>query len=125
MASTVDTSEAGLLRCAGQAAEALGQGTAGIDIVLKESQFTDIHPIKVVPQSVENKDKIAILKDAYFAARGYSDAIVQVEGTLLDVDHNILIASTDGVYAQDRQIRTRLMISAVAEVNSGEMWSLR
>ena len=117
MASTVDTSEAGLLRCAGQAAEALGQGTAGIDIVLKESQFTDIHPIKVVPQSVENKDKIAILKDAYFAARGYSDAIVQVEGTLLDVDHNILIASTDGVYAQDRQIRTRLMISAVAEVN--------
>ena len=39
MASTVDTSEAGLLRCAEQAAEALGQGTAEIDIVLKERIF--------------------------------------------------------------------------------------
>ena len=43
MASTVDTSETGLLRCAEQAAEALGQGTAEIDIVLKERIFGDIH----------------------------------------------------------------------------------
>jgi len=42
-----------------------------------------------------------------------------VSGTLLDVDHNILIANTEGVYARDRQIRTRLSISAVAEL-SGE-----
>ena len=119
MASTVDTSETGLLRCAQQAADALGQGTAGIDIVLMESKFEDIHPVKLVPANVENKDKIAILKDAYFAAKGYDDAIVQVEGTFLDVDHNILIASTDGVYAQDRQIRTRLMISAVADKGQG------
>ena len=117
MASTVDTSEAGLIRCAQQAAEALGQGKAEISITLTERLFGDIHPIKIVPASVENKDKIAILKDGYFAAREYSDAIKQVEGTFLDIDHNILIANSEGVYAQDRQIRTRLMISAVAEVN--------
>ena len=35
MASTVDMSESGLIRCAESAAEALGQGTAGIDIVLR------------------------------------------------------------------------------------------
>ena len=34
MASTVDMSESGLLRCAESAAEALGQGSAQIDIVL-------------------------------------------------------------------------------------------
>lgn len=117
MASTVDTSEAGLLRCAEQAAEALGQGKAELDIVLRERIFGDIHPVKIVPSSVENKNKIAILKDAYFAAKNYDECIVQAKGTLLDVDHNILIASTDGIYAQDRQIRTRLMISAVAEKN--------
>ena len=39
MASTVDTSEAGLLRCAETAAEALGQGKAEIDIVLREYRF--------------------------------------------------------------------------------------
>ena len=117
MATTVDTSEEGLLRCAGQAAEALGQGSAQLDIVLKERLFGDIHPVQVAPASVSNREKVAVLKDGYFAAKAYSDAITQVSGTLLDVDHQILIASSEGLYAQDRQIRTRLNISAVAEIN--------
>ena len=115
MATTVDTTKEGLLRCAEKAAEALGQGSAAMDIVLRERLFGDIHPISIVPQSVSNREKIAVLKEGYFAAKDYADAIVQVDGTLLDVDHNILIANTEGVYAQDRQIRTRLSLSAVAE----------
>ena len=117
MATTVDTSESGLIACAEKAAEALGQGTAQIDIVLKERLFGDIHPVKICPVSVSNKEKVALLKEGYFAARDYDDAIAQVTGTLLDVDHNILIASTEGLYAQDRQIRTRMMIEAVAQKN--------
>ena len=119
MASTVDTSEAGLLRCAEQAAEALGQGTAEIDIVLKERLFGDIHPVKIAPSSVGNKEKVAILKDGYFAAKDYDASITQVSGTLLDVDHNILIANSEGIYAQDRQIRTRISINAVADKGDG------
>ena len=119
MATTVDTSESGLLACAEKAADALGQGTAQIDIVLKERLFGDIHPVKIVPSSVANARKAEILKAGYFAAKEYDEAIVQVTGDLLDVDHNILIASTEGLYAQDRQIRTRLMISAVADKGQG------
>ena len=117
MASTVDTSEKGLLECAAKAAEALGQGEAQIDIVLKERLYGDIHPVKIVPSSVANAEKVAIVKEAYFAAKEYAPEIRQVTGGLLDVDHKILIANTEGIYAQDRQIRTRLMVSAVAEVN--------
>ncbi len=119
MASTVDTSEEGLLRCAESAAEALGQGTAQIDIVLKERIFGDIHPVKICPVSVSNKEKADILKQGYFAAREYDESIVQVSGSLLDVDHNILIANTEGIYTQDRQIRTRIAISAVADKGQG------
>lgn len=119
MASTVDTSEAGLIRCAEAAAEALGQGSAAMDIVLKERLYGDIHPVKVVPGSCENREKVAVLKEGYFAAKEYDPSVVQVSGSLLDVDHNILIASTDGIYAQDRQIRTRIAISAVADKGSG------
>ena len=115
MASTVDTSEAGLLDCARRAAEALGQGSAQMDIVLKERIFGDIHPVKIVPSSVANREKVAVLKEGYFAAKEYDPSITQVSGTLLDVDHNILIANTRGLYTQDRQIRTRMAISAVAE----------
>ncbi len=117
MASTVDTSEAGLLRCAEKAADALGQGTAQISIDLRERLFGDIHPIKTVPATVPNSEKVKILKDGYFAAKEYSDCIKQVTGTLLDIDHNILIATSEGIYAQDRQIRTRIAINAVAEKN--------
>ena len=116
-ASTIDTTEAGLLRCAERAADALGQGDAEISINLTERLFGDIHPIKIVPSTVANAEKIRILKDGYFAAKEYSEAIKQVNGTLLDVDHNILVANSEGLYTQDRQIRTRLSISAIAEKN--------
>ncbi len=118
-ATTVDTSESGLLACAEKAAEALGQGNAAMDIVLKERIFGDIHPIQTAPVSVSNRDKVAVLKDGYFAAKNYHDAITQVSGTLLDVDHSILIASSEGLYAQDRQIRTRISLSAVADLGQG------
>ena len=119
MASTVDMSEAGLLRCAESAADALGQGEAQIDIVLKERLFGDIHPVKIVPASCGNAEKVAILKEGYFAAKEYDESVVQVSGNLVDVDHNILIANTEGTYAQDRQIRTRMAVSAVADKGSG------
>lgn len=117
MSTTVDTSEAGLLRCAKRAAEALAEGKAEVSIVLRERLFGDAHPVKVVPATVPNADKAALLKEGCSAASGYDKAIVQTTGTLLDVDHRILIATSEGLYAQDRQIRTRFMVSAVAEVN--------
>lgn len=113
--STTDTSPAGLLRCAAQAAEALGQGSASIEIQLTQRTFDDIHPVKIVPVSVANRQKVELIKQAYFAAADYSDSITQVTGNLIDVDHNILIANSEGLYTQDRQIRTRMAISAVAE----------
>lgn len=117
MATTVDTSEEGLLRCAEKAAQALGEGSAAMDIVLKERLFGDIHPVRIVPGSVSNPEKVAVLKEGCFAAKEYADTVVQVNGTLLEVDHNILIANTEALYTQDRQIRTRLMVDAIAEVN--------
>ena len=115
MASTVDTSEGGLLACAEKAAEALGQGSAPMDIVLKERIFANVHPVKMVPSSISNQEKVAILKEGYFAAKEYDASVCQVSGTLADVDHNILIANSEGLYTLDRSIRTRIAIEAVAE----------
>ena len=119
MATTIDTSESGLIRCAEKAAEALGQGSAQMEIVLRERLFGDIHPVITCPTSVGNKEKIDILKAGYFAAKDYDESVVQATGSLLDVDHNILIANSDGLYTQDRQIRTRMAISAVADKGTG------
>ncbi len=117
MSTTVDTSEAGLTRCAERAASALGTGSGNLDFTLIERLFGDIHPVKLVPSTVSTSSKVSILREACAASLAYNEAIRQVTGTFLDVDHNILIANTEGVYANDRQIRTRLSVSAVAEVN--------
>jgi len=117
MATTVDLSEAGLLRCAQRAAEALAEGRAEASITLRERLSGDIHPILTAPSGVSNAEKAALLKQACAAASGYDPAIVQVTGTLLDVDHRILVATSEGLWTQDRQIRTRMMVNAVAEIN--------
>lgn len=113
--STVDTSLSGLIRCAQQAADALGQGTAAMDIQLQSVTVPDIHPVKCYPGDAANAQKVEILKEAYFAARDYDASVTQVTGVLADVDHHILVANSEGLYAQDRQVRTRLALSAVAE----------
>ena len=115
MATTVDTSEAGLMRCAKNAAAALGTGDPVLDFTLTERLYGDIHPVLLVPSSVSSAKKVAILRESCQAALSYDPSVRQAVGTLLDVDHNILIANTEGIYAQDRQIRTRISVSAVAE----------
>ena len=57
------------------------------------------------------------LKEGYAAARNYHEDIAQVTATLLSFDHRILIANSDGLYTQDRQIRTRMRVNAVASKN--------
>ncbi len=124
MATTVDTTEAGLLRCAQRAAEALAEGKAEVSITLRERLFGDIHPIRIVPSTISNAHKVRIIKEACAAASNANAAIVQTTGSLLDVDHHILIATSEGLWAQDRQIRTRLGVEAIAEIN-GETQSAR
>ena len=119
MATTTDTTEEGLIRCAKKAAAALGEGTAEISIVLQEKIFTNIHPIAIVPSSVGNAPKVDYLRTACNAAANYHKSIVQTQGSIFDADQAVTIANTDGVYANDRRIRTRLMVTAVAEGKDG------
>jgi len=113
-ASTSDTSESGLLDCAQRVASALGEGSAPIHIVLKERLFGDAHPIKIVPASVSNKEKIDVIKQACAGAAEYHSSITQTRGSFDDYDHCITIANSDGLLADDRQIRSRLRVGCVA-----------
>ena len=106
-----------VLRCAERVAEALADAVLVTDIILRERLFGDVHPVKVVPASVENSSKIDYVREACLAAKNYSDEISQVTGGFLEVDHKILIATSEGLFTQDRQIRSRVMISAIASGN--------
>ena len=115
--STSSMEREALLACAGRVADALDGVPERMSVHLTERIFGNIHPIKIVPDSASMQFKTDLLKEGYFAAKNYHQDISQVTGTLLDVDHNILIANSDGLLARDRQIRTRMMIEAVASKN--------
>ncbi len=106
-----------ILSCARKVADALVGTSLFGDIVLRERRFGDIHPVKVVPSSVENAYKVDFLKEACLTAKEYHSDISQVTGTFLDVDHNILIATSEGLFAEDRQIRSRIAVNAIASKN--------
>ena len=119
MATTVDLSVDGLVRCALKAARALGDGKAEISIVLRDRIFSHIHPVQAVPSSVPNKEKVDILRIACQGAYAYDRRIRQVTGNFLDVDRNILIANTEGIRASDRRVRTRIAVTALADDKDG------
>ena len=112
--STSDISRAGLIKCARSVAAAMGDGKEERHIVLTESVFPNIHPVRIVPASAEMSYKTDLLKEACASAREYDKRIVQAVGGLITVDHTIQIANTEGLLTEDRHVRTRMSVSAIA-----------
>lgn len=117
---TNNSSKENLEKTALAAARAI-EGQAS-DIVLNFSKMNvhNNHLIRILPEKVENKKKVDLMRKAYYAAKNYDEVISQVTVRYLDSDQNILIANSEGLIAEDRRVRTRIAISAVASKN-GEM----
>jgi TldD protein len=113
-ASTTDITPSGIMALAQKTASALSGVPGNQTVHLVERIVGDVHPIRITPSSVKNSDKIDLLKEAYFTAKNYHSDIAQVTGMLMDFDHNIMIANSEGLYTTDRQIRTRMAINAIA-----------
>ncbi|QNO13704.1 TldD/PmbA family protein [Alkalicella caledoniensis] len=113
-AYTNDSSKENLLKVASTAAAAL-KGTKGdLVINLTKVDILNNHPIAKIPNTVSKNQKVEIMKRAYSVAKNYSSEISQVVVRYLDVDQKILIANTEGLFVEDRRIRTRLPIEAIA-----------
>lgn len=116
--STSSLDRAAVLACADRVAQALQDAPLIRDLVLRERLFGDIHPVRIVPASVENATKIDYVREACTAAMDASTEISQVTGSFAEVDHRILIATSEGLLAQDRQIRSRLRVTSIASDGS-------
>ena len=114
-ASTTDLTPSGLRACAQRVAQAVGHPVDRIaDFSLVERINTNIHPIRTNPFDVSAKVRCGLVKEAADAAWAGGDEIIQVNGTLLTSDKSFTVANSEGLYTSDRQIRTRLMVNAIA-----------
>ncbi len=117
-AYTNDNSLSSLLDTAYKAAVALGDLKEEKEIFVNDSILVpNKHIIKYYPEDILYAKKIGIMKMAYNSANEYSSDITKVSVSYSDKDQRILIANTDGLCVEDRRVRTRLGVSAVASKN--------
>lgn len=79
--------------------------------------FPNNHPYRLLPSAVDFTNKVDLTKRAYNAAKAYDKIISQVTVNYLDQEQNVLIANTEGVYVEDKRVRTRMLIVVAAEYN--------
>ncbi len=114
-AYTNSNSLTALLDTAHKAALALGELKEDKTVVLNnDMKFDNIHNIKYFPSSVGYDKKTKIMKDAYKSAKEYHEEITKVSVSYIDKEQNVLIANTEGIYVEDKRVRTRLSVNAIA-----------
>jgi TldD protein len=119
-AHTADLSERGLAAAAEAAAAASTEGGAPVRVAALSATARRSGPaVATLPETVGKDRKVALLERADAAARERSGSIRQVSAAYADGRRRILVANSDGVFAEDDQVRTRFSVACVAEGDTG------
>ena len=119
-AHTADLSEAGLSAAAEAAAAAARGGGGGAKVVaVSPISVERSAPVRIPPEDVAKATKVGLLTLANEAARAQGSAISQVSARYGDSRRRILVANSDGVLAEDDQVRTLFSVSCVASGDTG------
>lgn len=121
-AYTTDGSREGLLKAAYQAAAGIkGEGNIQVSHFTPE-KIVSTHSIVLNPREVEKQRKADVMRKAYEIAKNYHSSIQQVGIRYLDEEQNVLIANSEGKFAEDKRVRSRLSIQSIASAG-GQMQS--
>src|SRR3954454_9170440 len=118
-AHTTDLTEAGLLEAAAVAAAAARGGTGGVRTIALERRGVTPATIGIRPETIAKAQKVELLRRAEAAARGTGGDIRQVMAAYGDGRRRFVVANSDGVFAEDDQTRTRLVVQTVAVGDTG------
>jgi TldD protein len=118
-AHTADLSEPGLLAAARAAAAVAREGGRGVRTVALGPLSAHDRGERTLPEGVDKARKLELLTKADEAARASGNAITQVQVGCGDSRRRVLIANSDGLLAEDDQIRTRFNVSCVANGDTG------
>jgi TldD protein len=118
-AHTADLSERGLLEAAAAAAAVAKQGGGGTNVAGLEPPRRHESDVVRFHDDVPMADKLELLAAANDAARSAGPAVSQVQASYAEGRRRILVATTEGVYATDDQVRTRFNVVCVATGDSG------
>jgi TldD protein len=118
-AHTADLSESGLLAAAEAASAVARQGGGGVRTIALPGRRPPSPRDRTLPGAVAKAAKLELLVRADDAARAAGGAVRQVQANYGDSRRRILVASSEGVLAEDDQVRTRFGVVCVASGDTG------
>lgn len=114
---TNDLSRENLLSITRKSAKVIKESKTDIDVKFGTLVSPTKHPYRLLPSKVNFSSKMDLTKRVYNAAKAYDKIISQVTVNYLDQEQNVLVANTEGVYVEDKRVRTRMLILVAAEHN--------
>lgn len=103
-----------LLNAANIASRAAKKSQANVNINLKKVTSSQNLDIKKMPTEIKIDDKVTAVEESNKAARAVDNSIKQVMAVYGDVEQNITIANSLGRLVEDKRVRTRLSVNAIA-----------
>ena len=110
--------EANLIKMAKEASSAISGKSSINNLVFNKMDINNMHPIEIMPSSVERKRIVDFLMLGNKSMFSYDKLITQTSLSYIDSIQDVLIINTDGLWAEDRRVRTRISVSAVASTHS-------
>lgn len=114
-AYTEELSENRMLDAARTAGQIASAGGAPAPVALATKSLPSFYPVRELSLARPGEEKVALLRRADAAARAFDPRIVRVEAGFAEGWSDVLVVSSDGTMARDRQPMVRFGISAVAE----------
>ena len=105
---TSDLTENGLMKLLDKAAPFLKAGKGGTPITFRQQSVLEPNPVREYPGSVALSKKVELLSQTDRAVQSAIQSRYFAEYTYFDMDQNVVIASSDGTWAQDRRVTSRI-----------------
>lgn len=104
-----------LLKTAKKAASAIKDKSLGITFNLVNLEFENKHKINMLPRDVKQSDKVSLIHQINEYAYKASPLVARADGRYIESERSILVANTEGVWAEDMQIRSRFAMDVIAQ----------
>lgn len=103
-----------LIKLAKESAKAIKGENSIKNIVFSDIDVNKLYIPEIMPENVNKKDIVNMLKLGSSAAYGYNELISQTNLSYSESTQNVIIANSEGLWAEDERVRTRIAVSAVA-----------
>ena len=114
---TNNLDEQNLYSMTNTAMKTINQATIHAQIILPDVKSIDYNKYKILSHQKSLNEKLDIMKLADKAAVDYDKSVIQATINYLDLNQDVIIANTEGVYVNENRQKTRMLMIVAAEHN--------